>query len=107
MVGGSAINGRGKRDSTKFLIGERVYLRPIEPEDLPLVRKWANDPEIRRLTGETLPMSQADADGFLEKVGFRKEGLQRDGYYYDHAYHDFVMMSLLEDEFRQLHGERG
>ena len=180
-------------DRVQFLVGERVYLRPLEPQDLPLIRRWANDPEVRRLTGEVLPMSQAGADEFLErvrqdkervwfvvvlkendrvigevgllrmfhpwrntdlsiiigdkdawgqgygteailllldyafgylgfhrvsvgvvgfneralrfydKVGFRREGLQRDGYYYDHAFHDFVMMSILEDEFRQLH----
>jgi RimJ/RimL family protein N-acetyltransferase len=41
---------------------------------------------------------------FWEKLGFRKEGVQRDGYYYDGKYHDFVMMSILEDEFRELHG---
>jgi RimJ/RimL family protein N-acetyltransferase len=41
---------------------------------------------------------------FWEKIGFRKEGIQRDGYYYDGRYHDFVMMSILEDEFRELHG---
>jgi RimJ/RimL family protein N-acetyltransferase len=41
---------------------------------------------------------------FWEKAGFRKEGVQRDGYYYDGKYHDFVMMSILEDEFRELHG---
>ena len=41
---------------------------------------------------------------FWEKVGFKKEGIQRDGYYYKHKYHDFVMMSILEDEFRELHG---
>ena len=41
---------------------------------------------------------------FWGKVGFRKEGVQRDGYYYDGKYHDFVMMSILEDEFRELHG---
>lgn len=40
---------------------------------------------------------------FYEKVGFRREGVQRDGYYYDHRYHDFVMMSILEHEFRALH----
>jgi len=177
----------------EFLTGERLYLRPIEAEDLPFIRRWANDPEVRRLTGEALPMSKAGADEFLErvrqdkervwfvvvlkendrvigeagllrmfhpwrntdlsiiigdqdawgkgygteailllldyafgylgfhrvsvgvvgfneralrfyeKVGFRREGIQRDGYYYDHAFHDFVMMSILEDEFRQLH----
>jgi len=41
---------------------------------------------------------------FYEKVGFKKEGVQRDGYYYDHKYHDFVMMSILEDEFRRTRG---
>ena len=40
---------------------------------------------------------------FWEKVGFRKEGVRRDEYYYDGKYHDFVMMSILEDEFRELH----
>jgi len=42
---------------------------------------------------------------FWEKIGFRKEGVHRDGYYYDHKYYDFVMMSILEDEFRELHGD--
>jgi len=179
--------------TNQFLVGHSVYLRPIEAKDLHFIRKWANDPEIRALTGEVLPMSEAAADEFLErvrqdkervwfvvvlkendrvigeagllrmfhpwrntdlsiiigdkeawgqgygtqailllldyafgylgfhrvslgvvgfneralrfyeKVGFKREGLQRDGYYYDHAFHDFVMMSILEDEFRQLH----
>jgi len=43
--------------------------------------------------------------GFYEKVGFRKEGVQREGYYYNHAYYDFVMMSILEDEYRALREE--
>lgn len=43
---------------------------------------------------------------FYEKVGFRAEGVQRDGYYYDHAYHDFVMMSILDDEFRAWRKQR-
>lgn len=174
----------------KFLIGKRVYLRPLHKDDLTHIQKWANDPEIRGLTGEVKPMSWAKAEEFYErvkkddqrlwfiialqeddraigeagllrmfpawrttdlsiiisereawgqgygteainllldyafgylnfhrvaigvvgfneaalrfyeKVGFKKEGVQRDGYYYDHAYHDFVMMSLLDDEYR-------
>jgi RimJ/RimL family protein N-acetyltransferase len=39
---------------------------------------------------------------FYDQIGFQREGIQRDGYYYDHAYSDFVMMSLLEDEYRRL-----
>ena len=38
---------------------------------------------------------------FYERIGFKREGIQRDGYYYAHEYQDFVMMSLLEDEYRE------
>jgi diamine N-acetyltransferase len=57
----------------EFLTGECLYLRPIEAEDLPFIRRWANDPEVRRLTGEALPMSKAGADEFLERVRQDKE----------------------------------
>ncbi len=36
---------------------------------------------------------------FWEGLGFRKEGVQRDGYYCDGRYSDFVMMSILEGEY--------
>lgn len=39
---------------------------------------------------------------FYEKNGFRKEGIQEDGYYYHYAYHDFIMMRILKEEFLQL-----
>jgi RimJ/RimL family protein N-acetyltransferase len=183
--------------STPFLIGETVYLRPFEKEDLPLLRTWSNNPEIRKLTGEVLPTSagasekwfermQNDPDRvwfiialkendhpigeagllrifypwrtsdltiilgdpfcwgkgygseaihllldyafgalalhrisigvvgfneralrFYEKIGFQREGVQRDGYFYNHQFSDFVMMSLLEDEYRALHPVNG
>jgi RimJ/RimL family protein N-acetyltransferase len=37
---------------------------------------------------------------FWEGLGFKKEGVERDGYYCDNEYSDFVMMSILEDEFK-------
>ena len=38
--------------------GKRVVLRGIEEEDLPLLHKWANDPEIRhQLGGRHFPSS--------------------------------------------------
>ncbi len=173
-----------------FLVGRDVYLRPLESADLALIREWANAPDIRALTAEVLPMSEAGATEFFERVrterdrvwfavvltqddrvigeagllrmfhawrttdltiiigdrtawgkgfgtqairllldyafgclnfhrvalgvvgfneralhfyesvGFRREGVQRDGYYHGHRYHDFVLMSILEDEYR-------
>jgi len=181
--------------SVPFLCGERVYLRPFEKEDLAHIHIWANDPELRRLTGEVTPMSQSGAEKyyervqndenrvwlmivvkenervigetgllrifnpwrtadlsiiigdkyawgkgygkeaalllldyafgalalhriaigvvgfnehalrFYEKIGFKREGIQRDGYFYNHQFSDFVMMSILEDEYRALHRE--
>jgi RimJ/RimL family protein N-acetyltransferase len=51
-----------------FLTGEKIYLRPLEKDDLPLLMQWANDPQTRALTGEVMPMSQAAALEFYEKV---------------------------------------
>ncbi len=39
-----------------------------------------------------------DAIRFWEKLGFKREGVQRDGYLLDGEFHDFVMMSALDDE---------
>ena len=40
-----------------------------------------------------------------EKLGFKREGVQRDAFYYDHEYHSSILMSILEDEFRTLLGQ--
>jgi RimJ/RimL family protein N-acetyltransferase len=40
---------------------------------------------------------------FWESLGFKKEGVKRDDYFYDCTYSDCVMMSILEDEYRALH----
>lgn len=37
-----------------------------------------------------------------EKVGFKQEGVQREALFYDHKYHDSILMSILEDEYRAL-----
>lgn len=175
------------------LIGERIFLRPFSRDDLPYIRKWSKDAELRRLIGEVAPMSQADTEKwykellanrdrvwfaivlkkgdrvigeagllrmfrpwrntdmtiiigekdewgkgygteaghlllhyafrqlgfhrisvgvvgfnkralkFWESLGFKKEGVERDEYYYDNKYSDGIMMSILEDEYRALH----
>jgi RimJ/RimL family protein N-acetyltransferase len=37
---------------------------------------------------------------FWRDLGFKKEGVHRDGYFCDGEFHDFVMMSILEDEYQ-------
>jgi diamine N-acetyltransferase len=39
---------------------------------------------------------------FWKRLGFREEGVQRDGYFHDGRFYDFVMMSILEDEWTEL-----
>lgn len=39
---------------------------------------------------------------FWEGLGFKREGVERDGYYCDNKHSDFIMMSILEDEFRKV-----
>ncbi|UCB60762.1 MAG: GNAT family N-acetyltransferase [Candidatus Bathyarchaeota archaeon] len=43
---------------------------------------------------------------FWESLGFKKEGVRRDNYYYDNEYSDGIMMSILEDEYRALNEAR-
>ncbi|WP_025717294.1 GNAT family N-acetyltransferase [Paenibacillus sp. 1-18] len=35
-----------------------------------------------------------------EKVGFQREGVQRDALFYNHEYHDSILMSMLNHEYR-------
>ena len=41
----------------------------------------------------------ADALKFYRKIGFRQEGIQEDGYFYNNEYSDFIMMRLLRHEW--------
>jgi len=52
----------------EFLSGETICLRPIEPDDVASLHRWANDPETRGLTGETRPSSYARTLEFYQKV---------------------------------------
>lgn len=36
-----------------------------------------------------------------EKIGFKKEGTLRDDIYFNHKYYDVIIMSILEDEFKE------
>ena len=38
---------------------------------------------------------------FWAQLGFKQEGVWRDGYYSNNQYSDFIMMSILEEEYRR------
>ena len=40
-----------------------------------------------------------DALRFYQKIGFKQEGVQEQGYFYNGEYSDFVMMRILRDEY--------
>ncbi len=52
-----------------FLIGPRVYLRPLEREDAPLLVPWFNDPEVTRMLLRHRPMNLHDEEAFIEQLG--------------------------------------
>ena len=40
-----------------------------------------------------------NALAFYRKIGFRQEGIQEQGYFYNNEYSDFVMMRILRGEW--------
>ena len=180
----------------KPLVGERIILRPFTKKDLAYIQRWSNDAELRKLTGEIAPISQAEAEKYYYKelrsdenrawytivvkkenrvigeagllrmfrpwrntdmtiiigekdargkgygkeaghlllthafhelgfhrisvgvvgfnkpaikywksLGFKKEGVEREEYYCDNKYSDFIMMSILESEYTPPRGK--
>jgi RimJ/RimL family protein N-acetyltransferase len=51
-----------------FLIGHKVYLRPLESEDAPLLVSWLNDAEIIRNLLQYRPVNLKVEVAFLDKL---------------------------------------
>lgn len=48
-----------------FLDGEQTELRTVEPEDVPFLHRWSNDPAMRRVTGEqSVPLTLAEEETY-------------------------------------------
>jgi ribosomal-protein-alanine N-acetyltransferase len=52
-----------------FLIGPRLYLRPLEREDAPRLAGYINDPAVRRTLLAHRPMSVGQEQAWLEMLG--------------------------------------
>jgi RimJ/RimL family protein N-acetyltransferase len=51
-----------------FLIGEKVYLRPVELEDVDRFVRWFNDPEVRATLSTSFPLSRLREREFVESL---------------------------------------
>ena len=51
-----------------FLIGDTVYLRPLEIADAPTIAPWFNDPEVTRFLLRHRPMSQYAEEEFIRRL---------------------------------------
>lgn len=51
-----------------FLIGEKVYLRPVEVEDADRFVRWFNDPMVRLTLTSPFPLNRLKEREFLEKL---------------------------------------
>lgn len=51
-----------------MIISETVRLRAIERQDLPLFVAWLNDPEVRQHLLVNIPLSQAQEDGWFDRM---------------------------------------
>jgi UDP-4-amino-4,6-dideoxy-N-acetyl-beta-L-altrosamine N-acetyltransferase len=58
-----------------FLIGERIYLRPLERDDAAPVAAWLNDPEVNRTILHAHPMSVQAEQNWLDKLAESQENI--------------------------------
>lgn len=46
-----------RRLPATWLVGKKIRLRPVEPDDVPLLQRWMNDPPAQKWLGGLLPRS--------------------------------------------------
>lgn len=51
-----------------FIIGENVYLRPLEMEDIDKFILWFNDQEVRQFLTRNLPLNRIREKDWIEKL---------------------------------------
>ena len=64
------------QDDTIFLKGKRLYLRPMRREDLPLLLKWTNDPDLRDLyLRRHFPVEEIEAGEWIAQLHKRSDSV--------------------------------
>jgi len=58
-----------------YLIGERIYLRPLERADAPVVQPWINDPDIRHTIRRYRPINLQTEEEFIAQANADEHSL--------------------------------
>jgi RimJ/RimL family protein N-acetyltransferase len=57
-----------------FRKGQKVNLRPLERADLPLLRKWQNDPEVTQYLMRTTPLMEKEEEDWFDSLHKSQNG---------------------------------
>src|SRR5438094_10622098 len=56
-----------------FMMGEHIYLRPVEMTDIPRVQRWINDPETRQYLLNVRPLNELAERKWVENSAAHDE----------------------------------
>ncbi|MCX6703404.1 MAG: GNAT family protein [Candidatus Zambryskibacteria bacterium] len=57
-----------KKEPVVFLSGKRIYMRPVELADAPVLQRYANDPDVRRMVSNQFPHSLISEEEWIKKI---------------------------------------
>lgn len=58
-----------------YRIGVDIYLRPLERADLPKLKEWINDPEVKRYLAAYLPLNDPAEEAWFNRVSQSHEDM--------------------------------
>src|SRR2546426_1170309 len=91
-----------------YLVGTKVYLRPLEEADAAECHAWLNDPDVRRtLAVRAVPHTEASSRAWIRALDPRRdqvfaivthEGGLREQVFLDGRWVDEIVLGLVRDE---------
>lgn len=69
LRGGEARTDERQDGPVVYYLGERIYFRPLELADEPLLRRWINDPRVWRYLLHRGPINEQREREYLESLG--------------------------------------
>lgn len=96
------ISKQNRRGEIGYLLGRKYWGNGLMTEAMAAVLSYAfDDLKLHRIEVDTDPENLPSL-ALLEKFGFVREGLFRDRWWVHDAWHDSVMLALMESKFRKI-----